>query len=66
LDYFGQALLIRKRVVGPDHPDTARNLSNLAAVYQEKGNVEEAQKLLRESLKIWEMALGPDHPETAV
>ena len=50
---------------GPDHPDTATSLNNLAGLYQSMGDYAKAEPLLQRALKIYEKALGPDHPYTA-
>ena len=59
------ALDIREKVLGPDHPDTARSLNNLAGVYVSQGRYKEAEPLYRRALEIHEKALGPNHPDTA-
>jgi Tetratricopeptide repeat len=51
-------------VLGPRHPDVARSLSALAAVYADRNQNEEAQTLLRRSLAILEDTLPASHPET--
>jgi CHAT domain-containing protein/tetratricopeptide (TPR) repeat protein len=51
--------------LGPDHPDTAASLNNLALLYSDQGAHSKAELLLHRSLKINEKALGPDHPSTA-
>ena len=51
--------------MGPDHPDTATSLNNLASLYQSQGHYKEAEPLLKRALEITEKALGPDHPDTA-
>jgi tetratricopeptide (TPR) repeat protein len=62
---YKRALDIREKVLGPDHPDTARSLNNLASLYSSQGQYKEAEPLNRRALKINEKALGPDHPDTA-
>ena len=42
---FERALAVRERAVGPDHPDTARSLNNLAAFYAGTGYPEKALPL---------------------
>jgi tetratricopeptide (TPR) repeat protein len=55
-------LAIFEKVLGPDHPDVATSLNNLAALYDTQGNYVKAESLYKRSLVIWEKALGPDHP----
>jgi len=49
---------------GPDHPDTAASLSNLAVLYRTQGKYDLAEPLYKHSLLILEKTLGPDHPRT--
>lgn len=60
-----QALSIREQLLGPDHPDTATSLNNLARLYQMRGRYEQAESLYVRALEIREEKLGPDHPRTA-
>jgi tetratricopeptide (TPR) repeat protein len=50
---------------GPDHPDTAPSLNNLAELYNIQGKYDLAEPLYKRALAIDEKALGPDHPSTA-
>ncbi len=59
------ALHIREQQLGPDHPETAASLNNLAGLYQAQGKYEEAEPLYQRALSVREQQLGPDHPETA-
>ncbi len=52
-------------VFGPDHPDVATLLNNLALILDTQGLYSEARPLYERSLKISEKALGPDHPDVA-
>ena len=60
-----QALAMRRALLGEDHPDVARNLDDLAWVYQSLGRFEETESLLVRALAIREAALGPDHLDVA-
>ena len=52
--------------LGPDHPDTASGLNNLAVLYRRQGGAyAKAEPLYLRALAINEKALGPDHPDTA-
>ncbi|MCJ1471106.1 hypothetical protein MMC07_009754 [Pseudocyphellaria aurata] len=42
---FTQALETRKRVLGPEHPDTLRSMANIASTYQNQGRWTEAEEL---------------------
>jgi tetratricopeptide (TPR) repeat protein len=52
-------------VLGPEHPDTAKNLENLAILLSAEGAFAGAWPLWERALAIYEKALGPEHPETA-
>lgn len=52
--------------LGPDHPDTASGLNNLAVLYRNQGGAyAKAEPLYLRALAIREKALGPDHPDIA-
>jgi tetratricopeptide (TPR) repeat protein len=52
--------------LGPDHPDTASGLNNLAVLYRSQGGAyAKAEPLYLRALAIREKALGPDHPDIA-
>src|SRR5450755_2576671 len=63
---FQSALAIREKVLGPEHPDTATSLNNLAWLYREQGQHEQAEPLYQRALAIREKVLGPEHPDTAI
>jgi tetratricopeptide (TPR) repeat protein len=60
------ALAIREKVLGPEHPDTANTLGYLARLLRDQGNLAEARPLFERALAICEKVLGPEHPDTAV
>ena len=62
---YEEALSIRRRVLGADHPDTADSLNNLAGLYHAQGRYDEAEPLYDEALSITRRVLGADHPNTA-
>ena len=66
LPLYQRALKICEKALGPEHPDTATSLNNLALLYQNMGAYEKALPLFQRALKITEKALGPEHPDTAV
>jgi tetratricopeptide (TPR) repeat protein len=63
--YYEQALAIRERVLGPDHPDTAESINGLGTLLQGQGDYRQAQMYLERALVINEQVLGPSHPTTA-
>ena len=62
--FYLYCLRIWEQALGPDHPDVAFPLTNLANLYNEQGKYAEAEPLYERALRIWEQALGPDHPNT--
>ena len=57
-----RALEVAEKNFGPDHPDVATSLNNLALLYVAQGQYAEAEPLYKRSLAILEKALGPDVP----
>jgi tetratricopeptide (TPR) repeat protein len=55
------ALAIRERELGPEHPDTATTLGHLALLLHDQGDLAEARPLYERALE----ALRQDHPDTA-
>lgn len=47
LDLSRRALAIREEMLGPDHPDVARNLADLGAILYAVGSYEEAEMMLK-------------------
>lgn len=56
---------MRERVLGPEHPDCAQSLNNLAALYNEKKHYDKAEELYERALDIRRRALASDHPSLA-
>jgi tetratricopeptide (TPR) repeat protein len=63
---YQQALRIRQKVLGPEHPDTAGSLNNLALLYKDMGEYTKAEPLLQEALRINEKNFGGGHPRTVL
>ena len=57
-------LAIRRRVLGPEHPDTLTSMNNLAETLRAQGDLAGARKLQEETLAICRRVLGPEHPDT--
>ncbi len=60
-----RSLAIYQKALGPDHPDVALSVNNLAGLLGDQGQYAAAEPLYRRSLAIREKALGPDHPDVA-
>jgi len=58
------ALDSRRRVFGPEHPETLRSMNNLALVYADEGKYAQAETLHSQALGIERRVLGPEHPNT--
>ncbi|CAF88048.1 unnamed protein product, partial [Tetraodon nigroviridis] len=68
---LNEALEIREKTLGTDHPAVAATLNNLAVLYGKRGKYKEAEPLCKRALEIREKArnpfpvLGADHPDVA-
>jgi hypothetical protein len=61
-----RALAIDEKSLGPEHPNVARDLNNLAVLLEEGfGQYAESEKLKRRALAINEKSFGPEHPNVA-
>ena len=58
------ALALCRRELGPDHPDTLRNMGKVVACYALLGRHAEALKFGEEVLALSKAKLGTDHPDT--
>ena len=63
--FFERALAINEKVPGPEHPETATSLANLALLLKAQGDLAGARPLAERALTIKEKVRGPEHPETA-
>jgi tetratricopeptide (TPR) repeat protein len=63
--YYERALATRERALGPDHPDTAVSVNDVAGVLWMQGDYAGARPYYERALATRERALGPDHPDTA-
>jgi tetratricopeptide (TPR) repeat protein len=60
-----RAVEVSKLNRGPEHPEVADALNNLAFLFKEIGDYAKAEPLLQEALRIRQKVLGPEHPDTA-
>lgn len=60
-----RAVRIKERHLGPEHPDVAVSLNNLAIVLEESGRYEAARPVYERALAVRRRAFGPDDPEVA-
>jgi serine/threonine-protein kinase len=61
-----RALALREKSLGPDHPDTATSLHNMASVLCAQGDCPAARPFLERAVAVSEKSLGPEHPDTAM
>jgi tetratricopeptide (TPR) repeat protein len=61
-----RALIIDRRVLGSQHPETATTEANLAGLLADTPRNEEAIRLATNALVVFQQTVGPDHPRTAV
>ena len=59
-----EVLEVRKRVQGPEHPDTLATASNLASSLSGQGKYAEAEQMEREVLAVETRMFGAEDPET--
>jgi len=62
---LNDALSIREKTLGENHPAVAATLNNLAVLYGKRGKYKEAEPLCKRALEIREKVLGKDHPDVA-
>ncbi|HEX8704806.1 MAG TPA: serine/threonine-protein kinase, partial [Myxococcaceae bacterium] len=61
---FTQALALREKLLGPEHPESASTLQQLGNVSWWLGHYEQAFAESERALALKTKALGPEHPET--
>ena len=59
-----RALDLRRRLLGPEHPDTLRSTSTMAGLLARAGKRDEARALFEQVLEVQRRTLGPEDPET--
>ena len=65
LEYYNNALKIREKVLGTEHPSTATSYNNIGLCYDNLGDYDKALEYYNKALKISEKVLGTEHPFTA-
>ena len=60
-----QALALRKRLLGEEHPDVAESLNNLAELYRSQGRYSEAEPLYEQALALRKRLLREEHSDVA-
>ncbi|MGB3293029.1 MAG: tetratricopeptide repeat protein [Phormidesmis sp.] len=62
---YEQALALRRKLLGEEHPDVANSLNNLAALYDSQGRYEQAEPLYEQALALRCKLLGEEHSDVA-
>ena len=62
---YQEALKIRRKILGEEHPDVATSLQVVAGIFREQGRYSEAEEMLQESLMTQTQLLGEEHPNVA-
>ena len=60
---YRESLEIRRKALGPEHPDVGASLNNLAVLLFNTGRLQEAEPVLCECIEIQRKALGEEHPD---
>ena len=60
-----QALELRQRLLGENHPDVATSFNNLALFYYAQGRYEEVELLCLQALEVRQRHLGENHADVA-
>jgi hypothetical protein len=59
-----QMIEMRRKLLGPEHPDTLSSMGNLASTYFNQGRWNEAEQLELQVMDMRTKLLGPEHPDT--
>ena len=62
---YKEALAIRKKVFGDEHPSVAESLNNLAGLLYSQGKINEAIPYFKETITIFKKVYGDEHPNVA-
>src|ERR1700744_2226433 len=61
IGFAQRELAIQEKTFGPDHPDVATSLNQLAQLYGKQGRYPDAEPMLKRARAIWEKTLGPNN-----
>ena len=59
-----EVLLVYRRILGDDHPNTLTTLANLSSLHQATGNLDVSSTYLGEVLSVRKRLYGNNHPDT--
>jgi tetratricopeptide (TPR) repeat protein len=63
--YYLRSLEIKKKILGPEHPDVAEDTAALASQYRVQGRYGESESLYKQAFEIYEKQYGPEDPKVA-
>ncbi len=66
MKHYKQALSIREKVFGPQHPTTAMVLTSMGLIFNEWAEYERSLTYFERALSIWKKSFGPDHVRAAL
>eukprot|EP00741_Cyanophora_paradoxa_P019219 tig00000215_g18555.t1 len=61
IQFLKEALRLRKKALGPEHPNVAVEMQNLANLLHTQGDYAAARPMYEEALRVHRKALGPEH-----
>lgn len=59
------ALAMKRKLLGAEHPDVAQSINNLAVVLQKQSRLNEAEAMARDGLAMRQKLLGAEHVDVA-
>ena len=62
--HMERALLLSRRELGEEHPNTHNLMSELATLHMKQGRFDKCELMLVEALRIKQRVLGEEHPDT--
>ena len=65
LDFFDEALTIRKKIYNEEHPNVAFVYTNMGQVYADQDKPDKALEFQNKALSIYKKSYGKKHPEIA-
>ena len=61
---YKPVLEARRRILGPEHPDTLSTLSDMTSMYQRAGKLAQAESYAGQSRELRRRISGQDDPDT--
>ena len=64
LEHYRQALAIKEKALGPEHPSTLMTVANMGMLAEDSGDLAVAKALYVRAAKGFAKCYGPTHPHT--